>query len=201
MPKPTKGCPNGAPERERDASWYDARYGLIPGLLSATWQERPEARWLWLPALALARGTILDLGCGPGFLAAICQHRGIPYAAGIDVSKRALARAAQMAPGLRFVRGRLPEALERLDVAYDTAVALEVLEHIYDDLGVLRAIPPGRRVVVSVPNFECEAHCRWFGSESEIRGRYGALIDIGTMSVHKVRHHAWWLFGATRKAA
>ncbi len=72
-------------------------------------------RWCALPddaddiVLAACRGPVLDIGCGPGRLAAALAARGVP-ALGIDVSAEAVrrARAAGAAALLRSVFDPLP---------------------------------------------------------------------------------------------
>lgn len=196
------GFPEGNASLERPARWYDERWTQELSGVEAVpvWSQYSHLAWLWLPALALAEPPVLDLGCGPGHVAGICEHYGIAYAAGVDSSSAALERARAVYPNSKFVLGVLPGALSAPACpAYRTALALEVLEHVFDDLGVLHALRPGSRVVVSVPNFETEGHCRWFGTAREVSDRYGPLLDITKIAVHTEGEHSWWLFGGVRR--
>ena len=64
------------------------------------------------------------------------------------------------------------------DVAYDTVVCTEVLEHIEADLTVIENWKSGANCICSVPNFDFETHVRVFLTEEDVRCRYGDLIDI-----------------------
>jgi len=54
----------------------------------------------------------------------------------------------------------------------------EVLEHIPNDLDVIKQWKAGAFCVCSVPNFDADTHERFFGREAEVRARYGNLLDI-----------------------
>ncbi|MFG2298081.1 methyltransferase domain-containing protein [Streptomyces sp. NPDC048603] len=112
-----------------------------------------------LDTLALRPGErVLDIGCGPGLLAAemaaAVGARG--HVIGIDVSDSmlALARSRAVVPGGARVDLR-PAAADRLpcaDASVDVAVSTQVLEYVADVPGVLaeihRVLAPGGRVAV-----------------------------------------------------
>ena len=55
-------------------------------------------------------------------------------------------------------------------------VALEVLEHIEDDVKVLKRFAvSGRRVFVSVPTYDCDSHVRCFHRDDDLGKRYGIV--------------------------
>jgi peptidoglycan/xylan/chitin deacetylase (PgdA/CDA1 family)/SAM-dependent methyltransferase len=122
--------------------------------------------------------SILEVGCGGGLLATILlQKSGAAYR-GFDFSEIAIHQAS-------YRTGR-PELLSRADARdarsyeldYDTIICTEVLEHIDDDLDVIRNWKAGTWCVCSVPNFDWDSHVRFFRSCAEVKGRYGELIDI-----------------------
>jgi SAM-dependent methyltransferase len=101
----------------------------------------------------IPRGRFLDLGCGLG--AVLRDFRGgarcfgtdrSAYALRVcrDKSQAAVARADLLAPPFR-------------DGAFDTIVALDVIEHLDDDVAFLRnaaaLLAPGARLVVAAPAF------------------------------------------------
>ncbi|GIW06562.1 MAG: hypothetical protein KatS3mg060_1367 [Dehalococcoidia bacterium] len=124
----------------------------------------PIQRWLLarfhaaiaaLVAEALPEGgTILDVGCGEGFVAAYLTER-IPglRLAGLDASAEALRFANQQTGLGRFAQSDA-HALPVADRSVDLAISLEVLEHLPTPEATLREL--GRvsrgRVIVSTPN-------------------------------------------------
>jgi len=50
------------------------------------------------------RGTVADLGCGPGHVARYLHERGV-RTIGVDLSPEMIRRAAQLSPGLEFRAG------------------------------------------------------------------------------------------------
>lgn len=121
--------------------------------------ERTIAGFRLAEALALLpeRGRVLEVGCGAGrFLRAVQRARPGLAVCGADVSARALARAAALAPGieLRHVSG--PDArLPAQDREFDAALALDVLEHVADPEAFLRelarVVAPGGVLHLHVP--------------------------------------------------
>lgn len=104
-------------------------------------------------------GMVLDLGCGPGDISLRlarsfpgCTVHGLDGAgAMLRHAEIALAREPDLAPRVRFIRGRLPDAALPLSTYY--AVVSNSLLHHLPDPGVLwnavkRYGKPGTRVLV-----------------------------------------------------
>ena len=94
-------------------------------------------------------GSILDLGCGLGFLARFAKERYL----GIDFSPYSIRAARKMGwnPKAKFMRGdirNLPDVGQ-----FDTVAMLEVLEHLEDRQEAVEAAKrlAKQRVVISVP--------------------------------------------------
>lgn len=109
-----------------------------------------------LEALALRPGErLLDVGAGPGFLAADAAERIGPsgYVYGVDISEPLLAYAREQAgvPWLEFRHGDAT-ALPFDDGAFDAAVSMQVLEYVPDVDAALaeiaRVLRPGGRALV-----------------------------------------------------
>ena len=103
---------------------------------------------------------VLELGCGIGDLGRMIIESGIPYR-GFDFSMEAIAQCKKTCPDGDFRVGNVYDSGAYQPVDYTVAVALEVLEHV-DDLDVLRRVPPGARLIASVPDYDDVAHLRLY---------------------------------------
>jgi SAM-dependent methyltransferase len=104
-----------------------------------------------LRRFAPAGSRLLDVGCGTGGLTAALGERY--RVEGVDPSEEAVAIAR--ARGLRATVMRLDASLPS---GFDVACALDVLEHVDDDLALAghlaRAVRPGGKVLITVPAFQ-----------------------------------------------
>jgi trans-aconitate methyltransferase len=123
---------------------------------------------------------VVDLGCGTGRFIRLLYERGhYGRITGVDWSAAALAEAERYVSRTEpvWVLGDLaqwrPDPLRAGNTVY---VCLEVLEHLEDDRELVRRIPPGHRLIFSVPNFDSESHLRVFRSLREIWHRYEGLL-------------------------
>jgi SAM-dependent methyltransferase len=96
----------------------------------------------------------LDVGCGDGSTAGPwLVRRGCSYV-GVDVSETAVQQAAALGFDARVVDDAA--ALPFEDGAFDAALAVEVLEHLFAPqqavAEILRVLRPGGVLVVTVPN-------------------------------------------------
>jgi SAM-dependent methyltransferase len=165
------------PRQQRGADFYDRVH---------TAADSPETPALYKPLFRKVLETlrdcgsrsILEVGCGSGFLAEmILQESGTAYR-GFDFSPVAIYNAGR--------RTGRPELLARADALdprcyacdYDTIVCTEVLEHIDADLDVIRLWRDGALCVCTVPNFDFDGHVRFFRRSEEVVARYGDLVDI-----------------------
>lgn len=99
------------------------------------------------------RPRILDVGCGTGANLLMLSNYG--DAEGVDVSEDALAFCRER--GLENVKLGSAERLPYDDGTFDLVTALDVVEHLDDDLAGLRemrrVLRPGGRVLLFVPTF------------------------------------------------
>ena len=127
-------------EEEGRHWWFIGRRKIIESFLERI-GERGELK------------NILDVGCGTGANLEILSRYG--EAEGVDVSAEALSFCR--ARGLNQVRQGEAEHLPYEDNSFDLVTALDVVEHLDDDIGGLRemrrVLRPGGRALFFVPAF------------------------------------------------
>lgn len=119
---------------------------------------RQEQRFGVLKEIITAQspGTVLDVGCGSGYLAYLLKSESADIRVhGFDISTEALKQATALDEkyALNISLDRVPAD----DRTYDLAVCSEVLEHLVDVRHCLaeigRVLKDGGILVVTVPNF------------------------------------------------
>ncbi len=119
--------------------WFVSRRELVDSLVGC----------LSLPAAPI----IVDVGCGTGATAVQLQHYGTVV--GVDISPLALAWSRQR--GLYNLLLCPAETLPLSHQSVDVIVATDILEHLEDDVAVLRefhrVLKPGGYVVATVPAY------------------------------------------------
>ncbi|KKN42137.1 hypothetical protein LCGC14_0716410 [marine sediment metagenome] len=119
--------------------------------------------------------VILEIGCGTGqFAEMLFTHLDYHSYIGIDFSKVAIQKAIER-NGQRFF---LHDARKSFDSNYNTVICLETLEHIDNDIIVLKNLKSGTKFIGSVPIGNDPAHVRVFLTPESIIERYGTLLDI-----------------------
>ncbi len=122
---------------------------------------------------------ILDLGCGVGFFAKYLNSVGYKDYTGIDFSKQMIAHAKTLVPNYNFVCGDLRHPdIYKLFKIHKIFTCLETLEHIIDDIPILKQIPSGSNIVGSVPSSDFASHVRFFKNENIVRNRYKNVIEF-----------------------
>lgn len=125
----------------------------------------------------IPEARVLEVGCGSGQFASFLNFLGFRnYLKGFDLSNQAI-EIAKGRVDFNFAQGDAYNARE-YEGDYNTVVSLEALEHIPDDLAVLKNIPAGKFLVISLPDFEYESHYRWFTNSRQIEKRYYRYLDI-----------------------
>jgi len=145
-----------------------AAYAVLRQVEATTFPPRPAekeppglARRLWRPLTQrqvvgdwVELGPVLDVGCDVGELLSALKARGV-QATGIEVSPTAVERCRTR--GLDVIHGTV-EDVDLPDSAYRTITLSHVLEHFPDPVAALkklwRALEPGGRIVISVPNHQ-----------------------------------------------
>ena len=122
--------------------WYTGRRKILAGFVEEICRQVTDRR-----------PRILDVGCGTGANLLMLSEYG--EAEGVDISEDALAFCRER--GLDKVRLGAGEKLPYEDGTFDLVTALDVVEHMDDDLAGLRemrrVLRPGGRVLLFVPTF------------------------------------------------
>ena len=162
---------------EVDHNWYNEAYAK-----STEYRKEPEDSIyieVWNKAISLIKNErILDFGCGPGQFAKLLLKNGKRFVKGYDFSNEAIILAQRANPQHKrlFVVKDLLK-IEKVP-AYDLVICFEVLEHITQDLEVIKKVGSGKRFIFSVPNYDYKSHVRKFETEDEIIQRYSKLLDV-----------------------
>ncbi len=119
---------------------------------------------------------LLEIGCGSGQFAHYLYDEGYRNYHGFDFSPKAIELAERTVKQSFSLGDALdPNAYNH---PYNLVIALEVLEHIGDDLGVIKNLKQGTNLVFSLPTFDDPAHVRWFVTPGQILKRYYRLVDV-----------------------
>ena len=122
--------------------WYAGRRRIIASFLKQICGR-----------LQTARPGILDIGCGTGANLELLEKFG--EVEGVDISEEALAFCRER--GFANVRHGAAEQLPFQDAAFDVVTALDVIEHLDDDVSSLRemrrVLRPGGYALLFVPAF------------------------------------------------
>src|SRR4029078_3821647 len=126
-------------ELDQEHWWFLARRRILDTVIARVVRPPEKAR-------------VLEVGCGTGHNLAMLSRFGKVEACELDRCARALASKRL---GRRVKDARLPDLSMFARNAYDLVALLDVLEHVPDDIGSLRAIhrrlKPGRALLLTVP--------------------------------------------------
>ena len=127
-----------------------------------------------------AEGSFLEVGCGQGgFATILAEHFDYVGYEPDPQSYETVQRRLEALGSGRVVNGLLPDTPDR---AYDVIGAFEVLEHLEDDRGAMKAwtawLRPNGYAVVSVP-----AHPERFGPWDEKVGHFRRYTRAGITQV------------------
>jgi SAM-dependent methyltransferase len=155
---------------------------------------------------------ILEIGCGTGTFTQLMGLSGAAVA-GFDIEPSFIAVAKEATKHLPHVSVELGDVTKRRwSEDFDTVVALDVIEHIEDDLAILSALrdalAPGGKAIVKVP-----AMPGLHGTLDEVVGHYRrysgasitAVMESAGFENVRVKHFntlgivGWWWNGSMLK--
>jgi SAM-dependent methyltransferase len=183
---------SGDGARRTDAAYYDAIYRQRPG-----WEGQRQWEPLWQRIAAGLRpeDRVLEVGCGPGGLAAVLAVQGhnLSLYMGTDFSQPAIEQARASFPDADFYCGPLPDCLPHLIGHHrpTVVVACEVLEHLTASVerGTLAAVQ-GIRTVVTVPRYDDVGHQRFFPTRESCVEHYTEILGF-VPDIEPVPHSHW----------
>ena len=127
-------------ELDQDHWWFLARRRILDALIGRVVRPGEQAR-------------ILEVGCGTGHNLAMLGRFGKVEACELDRSRAGAGASKRL--GRKVKDARLPDLSMFERNGYDLVALLDVLEHVPDDIGSLRAIhrrlKPGGALLVTVP--------------------------------------------------
>ena len=147
-----------------------------------------------------ALNVVLDVGCGPGQVACLLRDLGVPEYKGLDFSSARITRARAVSPEYEFVAADVFEDNLLETYHYDCVLMLEFLEHIEQDIDVLKRVRLGTTVLAMVSNFPAAGHVRHFDSANDIEMRYRSFfnqMEVATILASQ-RGNAYYIFQGTR---
>lgn len=168
--------------------WFVARRDLVREWIAADARARGEKPGDW---------SVFDIGCGTGANGLMLEEFGRVH--GTDMSQEALTLSRERGHS-RLARCRI-ENLCFADDAFDAITALDMLEHVDDDLGgmkeLYRVCKPGGTLLVTVPAYgflwsehdEALHHRRRY-TASELRNK----LSVSGFEVERISYFISFLF-------
>lgn len=99
---------------------------------------------------------VVDIGFGTGFGALYIRDKTGAYVTGIDIDRAAVRFANECLPGVRWEWGDISRGIGYIGKVFDTALMIEVLEHVEDWQVSLKNVEtilrPGGRLIISARN-------------------------------------------------
>lgn len=153
--------------------YYNKRFGeTIAQALPV--KEHDKVRWKVIEdrvskILSGFAGTpsILDFGCGNGWLAALLTSFG--KVTGVDVADKAIATASERFPNVEFIclNAEMNDKDPFFERKFDLVISSEVIEHIHEQKqyisNMMATLKPGGKFIITTPNGRW--HEAWFAGE------------------------------------
>jgi 2-polyprenyl-3-methyl-5-hydroxy-6-metoxy-1,4-benzoquinol methylase len=177
--------------REKNAEFYDRVYdGSSYGKTDYD-EHYTESRyyplWTIIVDRLLKQGnntSILDIGCGPGQFASFLRDKGFVNYLGVDFSPVAIAQARRVCSEFEFVVADMFQTDIPVTHTYNAVICMEFLEHVEEDIEILRRIRSGTYFLGTVPNFPFEAHVRYFHNANDVDNRYKTVFECLSVDTH-----------------
>ncbi len=194
------------PDRQESPASFEDADSELADVLSSLEDADNYTEWIYRLIEGHLGHRVLEIGAGHGSLTEHVQHGRTVTATDLSTScvKRLHERFAEC-PNVRILQSDLDDMPS--DVRYDSIILVNVLEHLDDDVEVLRRLrgllEPGGRICIFVPAFEglySEFDRRVGHRRRYRRTRLIAALDragyaiVDARYVNMVGAIAWWLF-------
>lgn len=188
---------------EQPAEFYDETFDAKSHWKDHYTQSRYYPVWTVIADRIRLSGCqhVLDIGCGPGQVACLLRDAGLSHYTGLDFSPKRIEQAESVCPESQFHQADVFATDLLKSVSYDCALILEVLEHVEDDVGILKRLKPGTRTLCTVPSFPAAGHVRHFKELSPVEDRYVPHFESCTVTkllTNKGKTIYWLIDGVTR---
>jgi SAM-dependent methyltransferase len=142
---------------DHDAEDAQPHYGLQLEVLETLADARNYNDWVSSMAFPYLGADPLEIGSGLGDQAAVWLARGVPRLTLSDLEQRSVETLEQRFSGDGRVTVRRIDLLDAAPALFSSVVAINVLEHLHDDVRALRGarnlVRIGGRVIIFVPAF------------------------------------------------
>ena len=127
--------------------YYDGRYAKESKLS----KQRRIPFYKTIGELINEKDNVLDIGCGNGLLAYFSKYKKYT---GLDFSTVAIEQAKNLQ--LKNTDFKCVDffLIDFNEIKYDTVIMTEVLEHIEDDIMLIKKVKKNKTIILSVPNNE-----------------------------------------------
>lgn len=137
----------------------------------------------------LPRGSVLDVGPGDGLFLSLVRDIRDDHIEGADISEESVRRCEQ-----KGIKAKIIQTAERLpypDEAFESVVLLDVLEHTYEPVPILKEAlrVASHSVIVGVPNF------------SSLPARLQVLFGRVPENNYPQKGHIYWFNNTTLQYA
>jgi len=179
------------PTKEQTASEYSDTHAELKSVPWIPYNPPFPLYMQWgkrLPAIVKhinLDGPVFDVGCGIGLLGAALHHSGhVERYVGVDFSEEYLQMAAEgnRKEGHQNVTLYLKDVKDHKLFTHmpegATVVLTEILEHIVNDVAIVRRIPKGTPVVITVPRGDDPGHVRIFETLEDANDYYAPHVNI-----------------------
>jgi 2-polyprenyl-3-methyl-5-hydroxy-6-metoxy-1,4-benzoquinol methylase len=185
-------------KRELKEDFYDNAY-IDSKKYNSHYKKTPYFKDLWpfvLSKLNKEKDIIADFGCGPGQFPNYLVDEGFKLSYGTDFSEVAIEKSKELLPEHKFYVCDMYKKDTYTKHKYNTAICLEVLEHLTNDFKFFEYLPKGCKIIVSVPNFDSISHVRYFKDLNEVKKRYKDQMKIqGGKTIYLGNKQIFILFG------
>lgn len=144
------------------------------------------------------KSFVIEVGCSSGNFAELMRNTEHRYI-GVDIQQNKINEAKIKFPEMDFRCCDITKNLNILKQA-TVVVSFQCLEHIKEDLAVMKAVPFGANMFISVPNRTYKGHVRWYELEGwrERFKQYMQFKEIITIQHPVKKNNRAFLFKGIR---